>query len=225
MAIVSEILLGSQSLPLVKLARSLPTREITLSQAARLKESRNLFIVSVPVEAREAFDAAASEQPEVVDVLSVGQTPDGWFYQVITERSSELFDSHEPGEIDGALMEATITGDGWIAQQVFADYDALSMLRDRCQVAEVPFELLNIYSDPKEPDGRAQFGLTDRQYEAISTAFSLGYYDTPRTASTDDIAKELDISSPALSDLLRRAEHQLISQTLGPRKQLQTVSQ
>jgi len=224
MAIVAEILLGSQSLPLVKLARSLPNREITLSQAVRLEDSRHLFMVSVPVDAREGFDAAVSEQPEVVDVLSIGQTPDGWFYQVITERSSGLFDSHEPGEIDGALMEATITGDGWIGRKVFADYDALNTLRDRCQVAGVPFELLNIYSDPKDPDGRAQFGLTDRQYEAISVAFSLGYYDTPRTASTDDIAQELDISAPALSDLLRRAEHQLISQTLGPRKQLHTAS-
>ncbi|EMA07528.1 helix-turn-helix domain-containing protein [Haloferax denitrificans] len=220
MAIVAEVLLKSESLPLVKLAQSLPNDEITLTQAVSLEDSRQLFMLSVPADAREAFDAAASDQPEVLDVLSVGQTPDGWFYQVIIDESSGLFDPQEIEEMEGVLMEATITGDGWLERKVFADYDALSSLRDRCQVAGVQFELINIASNPENPDERAQFGLTDRQYEAMAIAFSLGYYETPRAASTADVADELDISAPSVSDLLRRAERQLISQTLGLRNRL-----
>ncbi|POG56207.1 helix-turn-helix domain-containing protein [Haloferax marisrubri] len=215
MAIVAEILLSSDVLPLVKLARSLPSREISLSQMIRLEDSKYIFMVSVEADARDAFEAKAVEQPEVVDVRPVGETPDGWFYQVITERASDVLESHDPTQFEGVLMEAIITGEGWIERKMFADYDALSTLRDRCQVYGLPFELLNISSDPEHPDERAQFGLTDRQYEAMRLAFSLGYYDTPRTASTAEVAAELGISAPALSDLLRRAEHRLISQTIA----------
>lgn len=215
MAIVAEILLSSDVLPLVELARSLPNREISLSRVIRLEESRYLFMVSITADSRESFEAEAGKQPEVVDVRSVGQTSDGWFYQVVAERTTDLLESHDPTEFEGVLLEATITGEGWIERKVFADYDALSTLRDRCEVYGLPFELRNISSDPENPGDRAQFGLTDRQYEAMRIAFSLGYYDTPRTASTAEVARELDISAPSLSDLLRRAEHRLISQTVA----------
>jgi len=215
MAIAAEILLSSDALPFVKLARSLPNQEISLSQMIRLDESRYIFMVSIPAGTREVFEAEASEQPEVVDVRSVGEAPDGWFYQILAERTTDLLESHDPTQFEGVLLDATITGEGWIERKVFADYDALSTLRDRCQMYGLPFELLNISSDPEHPDERAQFGLTDRQYEAIRVAFSLGYYESPRTASTDDVAQELDISAPAASDLLRRAEHRLISQTVA----------
>jgi predicted DNA binding protein len=60
--------------------------------------------------------------------------------------------------------------------------------------------------------------LTDKQYGAISTAFAEGYYDSPRKFSTDDLASELGVSAAAASDLLRRAEKQLISETVGPQQ-------
>ncbi|WP_148415960.1 helix-turn-helix domain-containing protein [Haloferax sp. KTX1] len=215
MAIVSEILLRSELLPLVGVARSLPTREISLSQLIRLDDARFLLMVSVEPEAKAAFEAEVDAQPEVADVRPVGETPKGWFYQVVTQRTTDQLESHDPSEFEGVLMEATVTGEGWVERKIFADYEALSTLRDRCQAYGLPFELLNISSDPERPDKQAQFGLTDRQYEAMSLAFSRGYYDTPRSASTADVARELDISAPALSDLLRRAEHRLISQTIA----------
>jgi predicted DNA binding protein len=99
---------------------------------------------------------------------------------------------------------------------VFSDYESLATLRDRCEVHDVPFELLNIASDPENDGERDQFGLTDKQYRAISIAFEEGYYDSPRTFTTDDLASELDVSAAAASGLLRRAERQLISETVGP---------
>ncbi|WP_148416593.1 helix-turn-helix domain-containing protein [Haloferax sp. KTX1] len=224
MAIVAEIFLSSEALPLVELARALPNREISLSQLIRLEGSRYLFMICIAADARAAFEAAASEQSDIVDVIPIGETPDGWFYQVVTERDSDVLESHDPTQFEGVLMEARITGDGWIERKVFADYDALSTLRDRCEVYELPFELLSISLNPENPSERAQFGLTDRQFEAIRTAFSLGYYDAPRTASTAEVARELGISAPALSDLLRRAEHRLIGQTVANGSALKPIA-
>ncbi|CQR51008.1 MULTISPECIES: hypothetical protein [Haloferax] len=70
MAIVAEILLRSELLPLVGLARSLPNREVSLSQLIRLDDARHLLMVSVEPEAKAAFEAEVDAQPEVADVGS-----------------------------------------------------------------------------------------------------------------------------------------------------------
>ena len=54
--------------------------------------------------------------------------------------------------------------------------------------------------------------LTDRQQEIVQTAFSMGYYEVPREASTDDIAREVDLDPSTVSEHLQRAEHNILSQ-------------
>lgn len=54
--------------------------------------------------------------------------------------------------------------------------------------------------------------LTDRQQEALLTAFEAGYYDTPRGASQSVVADALGITKATCSDLLHRAEGKLVEQ-------------
>jgi predicted DNA binding protein len=121
-------------------------------------------------------------------------------------------------------MDAAVTGEGLWELKVFSNYEAFSTLRDRCEAYGIPFELLNIASDPEDPGERDQYGLTDRQYQALSIAFAGGYYDSPRGMSTEDLAAELEITAASASDLLRRAERQLINQTLGAKEYLNTLT-
>lgn len=58
-------------------------------------------------------------------------------------------------------------------------------------------------------------GLTDRQYEALSTAWTSGYYSVPRDGDLETVADELGCATSTASDLLRRAEAQLVADTLG----------
>ncbi|SER74678.1 helix-turn-helix domain-containing protein [Natrinema salaciae] len=215
MAIVAEILLSERSLPLVGLARSIPSGEISLPHSIPL-ESWNCLMVSVDADSREAFERELDAQDEIRETTTIGKTGDGWFYQVFIDGDSLRVDGCDPDAFEGALLEATITGDGWRERKVFADYDAFTIFRDRCELNDLPVELLSIDSDPDDPDERTQFGLTDRQYTALTLAFSRGYYDSPRRTSTAQLADELDISAASVSNLLRRAEHQLVKQTLGP---------
>jgi len=224
MAIVAEILLADPSLPLVGLARALPSREISVANAVRLEDGQHLVTISVDDGSKDVFERELDSQSEITHVEPIGKTTDGWFYQVTIDGGSELFDSHDPAEVEGTLMEAAMTGEGLRELKVFSDYEALSTLRDRCEVHGTPFELLNIASDPENPGERDQFGLTDKQYRALSIALEGGYYDSPREMSTEELAAELDITAPAASELLRRAERQLISQTLGPEQYLNTLT-
>lgn len=224
MAIVAEILLADSSIPLVDLANSIPSGEISVSNAVPLGDGQYLLTLSVDDASREAFERELDAQVEIVDVAEIGQTADGWFYQVTIDSGSELFASHDPEQFEGVLLDATVTRDGLRELKVFSDYEAFSTLRDRCAVYGIPFELLNIASDPENPGERDRFGLTDRQYTALSLAFSRGYYDSPRRLSTQELADELGIAAASASDLLRRAEHQLISETLGPRQYLKRLT-
>lgn len=53
--------------------------------------------------------------------------------------------------------------------------------------------------------------LTPRQQEVLTTAFDLGYYEPTGAASGEDVADELDISPPTVSQHLQAAERKLVS--------------
>lgn len=53
--------------------------------------------------------------------------------------------------------------------------------------------------------------LSARQREAVETAFKIGYYEIPRKATSEDIAKELECATATASEHLRRAESKLIA--------------
>jgi len=52
--------------------------------------------------------------------------------------------------------------------------------------------------------------LTDRQREVLLAARELGYYATPREATLTEVAAALDVSKSACSDVLHRAEGNLV---------------
>ena len=57
--------------------------------------------------------------------------------------------------------------------------------------------------------------LTEKQQEAISLAFRLGYFDTPRKIRVDELAAKLGLASSTLAVHLRRAERHLLAEMLN----------
>lgn len=76
--------------------------------------------------------------------------------------------------------------------------------------ANVDLERLAEYRGPETTIDR----LTDRQREVIRTAHSLGYYDVPRAASTEDVAEELGLDPSTVAEHLQRAERNLVGEVL-----------
>jgi predicted DNA binding protein len=56
--------------------------------------------------------------------------------------------------------------------------------------------------------------LTERQQEALVRAYELGYYETPRSVSFEEVAAELDCASSTANELLRRAEATVVEAVL-----------
>lgn len=65
-----------------------------------------------------------------------------------------------------------LTPDGWYEKKVFEDYDRFNRLRTRFQEYGISTELISITQGSSSPDELPQYGLTDRQYEALTLAIS-----------------------------------------------------
>jgi hypothetical protein len=57
--------------------------------------------------------------------------------------------------------------------------------------------------------------LTQKQQNAIALAFRLGYFDTPRKVSVEQLAEKLGLASSTLAVHLRRAERRLLAEILN----------
>ncbi|WP_336326146.1 helix-turn-helix domain-containing protein [Halovenus sp. HT40] len=53
--------------------------------------------------------------------------------------------------------------------------------------------------------------LTDRQHEAVTVAVEAGYYDLPQEVTLDHVASQLGCSTGTAGELLRRAEHHVMT--------------
>ena len=71
--------------------------------------------------------------------------------------------------------------------------------------------LLERLTDYRGPTSHLD-SLTDRQQEIVQTAYSMGYYEVPREASTEEIASEVELDPSTVAEHLQRAEHNLLSQ-------------
>ncbi|MFC5135065.1 MULTISPECIES: bacterio-opsin activator domain-containing protein [Haloferacaceae] len=57
--------------------------------------------------------------------------------------------------------------------------------------------------------------LTDRQYEAVRTAYLAGYFEWPRTSTGEEVAGAMGITQPTFNRHLRTSERKLFSAVFG----------
>ena len=79
-------------------------------------------------------------------------------------------------------------------------------------VGRSTFHVQQLYDADSDADTDST-RLTGNQRDTVLTAYQLGYYDVPRGISQGELAGELDVSTSAISQQLRRATGQLIAST------------
>lgn len=76
---------------------------------------------------------------------------------------------------------------------------------------DVPLSVERVEEYGRQAGGMSAYSsLTERQREAITAALDVGYYDVPRTGSTEDIAERLGCAPGTASTILRRAESRIV---------------
>lgn len=89
----------------------------------------------------------------------------------------------------------------------------LADFQSYCRNHDIPLELTKLHTLSTLASGQ-EYDLTDAQREAMTVAYRLGYYDSPREVTRQDVANELGISPQAVGSRLQRGTRRLLSSTL-----------
>lgn len=114
----------------------------------------------------------------------------------IAEAHALVLDPPFPFTEDG--VRVTVVGEEAALQAAYAD------------VAEAVPVTVEWVGEYEAPEGGPLARLTERQRTALETAHGMGFYETPREVSYEDIAAELGIAPTTANELLRRAEARVV---------------
>ena len=221
MGLVAEFQIDCEALPLTDVAAAIPEATLTLEIQFNHGD-RPPFLVTIQDGSQPTIETALSDAFDVGAWTLVGLAGETHRYQVFPALSFEEQLGDHLNDLDG--LEALATADaiierievlpsGWRQTGWFANRDTFGEFSSFWQ-RNADFQLLRLtHDDESEPPGD---GLTDRQREALRIAYERGYFEIPRQASLEDIAAELEISASSVSERLRRAQTELIEETVAP---------
>ena len=169
--------------------------------------------VWVDVTDRDAIDTALAGDDTVGSASHLGPEAEGHWYSITTV--DQPLDAMGRGLLtaDGMLVRADLVEDEWVVQARVPDRSSLLTFREDLVADGFDVEVRRMRED--EDEASTQFGVTDPQREVLLLALERGYYTVPRNASLSDLAADLDISSQAASERLRRGTQTLVENTLA----------
>ncbi|GAB3674886.1 helix-turn-helix domain-containing protein [Halopiger thermotolerans] len=139
---------------------------------------------------------------------------DRWLFRLEFGERLKLFEEIV-SDNDGAILSANGRDGRWALQLLYHDRESVSTAHRLFEQYEYRVEVTRV-SGTEDLD-RVRTPLTEIQYETISKAHELGYFDVPRQVTLEELAAELGISHQALSERLRRSHAALISAELSDR--------
>ncbi|PGF18332.1 bacterio-opsin activator [Natrinema sp. CBA1119] len=196
-----------------------PNTKVTWEQSDITRDETHQMLVWVDGDDEmAAFDAGLEADPTVKPPLQVVEFDGRRLYQL------ELTDDGEqasvyPTVIEEAsvLREVTATHEGWLFRAAFPSDEALERFHAFFVDRDIGVELQQLQDGNVLTDGsRLQYGVTDRQREALVAAVDAGYLDIPRSCSLAELGERLDISPNATSERFRRGVETLIEHTVYP---------
>ncbi|ELZ61336.1 MULTISPECIES: helix-turn-helix domain-containing protein [unclassified Haloferax] len=188
-------------------------------QGLSLQPGLQLFIIQTRAEEGISEDDLLALD-EVIEATLLGQSSSKAIFKLSVELDETLATAFDRNT-NGAVMDSIrVTGEGWHKEELFKDYAEFTAFRTTCEENDIDVEILSLTQTSAHSDDNPPYGLTKRQHEALTLAFSGGYYERPRQVTAEQLAEDLDISQPAMSNLLRRGERQLLSETIDAQRHI-----
>lgn len=221
MGLVADFRIDCEALPLTDVATAIPDATLTL-EIQYNHGDRPPFLLTVHGGSRTVIESELSDAVDVGAWTLVGRAGDTYRYQIrpafsfeeqLGDQLADLAGLEALATADAIIERIEVLPNGWRQTGWFADRDTFGEFSSFWQ-RNGGFQLLRLTRDEEsEPPGD---GLTDRQREALRIAYELGYFAIPRRASLEDIAAELGIAASSVSERLRRAQTELIEETVAP---------
>lgn len=209
MSLVVEYRVSGDPVELPEAAAAVPDATIDVERWRQLGDEVAWYLW-VEAESFERVTDAFQGLSNVVDVTVLNDTGSVRLYSV---RLTPNVDA-PPLDLleEGAVTEGSVEPDGLhLTSRVSGRKVITGTWRYlRSHGIEVSVKRLTRASDD-ETAGR----MTGPQFDALMTAYEMGYFDADERVTHDDIAAELGISRSSLSSRLRRAERRIVREQLG----------
>jgi predicted DNA binding protein len=210
MSVICEFELHSADLPLCGVAATLETM-LTIDNVISGTSGEPALVFSTAGVDPEELETALRGAESVVESVAMESAIVESRYRVVldtdhVETYAELVDRQT------YPMGALVSDNGWRVSTQFAARSDLEAFRDACQDHGIDFRPRRLVESGIGDEG---YGLTDPQREALLAAHRLGYFDVPRSVDLSDLAAELETTTSALSERLRRGHEQLIAGTIA----------
>lgn len=210
MGFIAELHLVHDDLPLAPTIKRHP--ETTLrSEYVTSSPERTYQFVSVYGSEYGSIEDAMADDHTVSSPVRVATFDSRAIYRVTRETDLDVVPDRCAA--DGVFAFTVTSADqGWTARVHLPDRSSLTAFRSWCRDRNVSFHVTQLQDSANTDDKR--YALTENQREILLMAYYAGYFDIPRTATQDDLAKRLEISDSAVSQRIRRAVSELIGATI-----------
>lgn len=214
MAAIAEFTISVDSFPFETLLTALPDVEIELVQVVPMGERIAPYarLTGDRADLTDQFRTLVEEEPEIVSVRNVGEINGGLLVRIEWSTASRRLVA-ALAETEVTVLTARGSIDGWTFQVLAEDREDLADFKRRSRAFDCPVQLSTLGA-VSALSGVDEYDLTEAQREALELAFERGYFDSPRRASLEEIATELDITRQSLASRLRRGHKRLLASTL-----------
>jgi predicted DNA binding protein len=103
--------------------------------------------------------------------------------------------------------------DGKIKMAFLGEPGQLKNLLEKVEKMGLRFKVVSLADAKFSPESPLN-DLTNKQREVLVSAFEQGYYETPRRASSQQLAKKLKMKSSTLVEHRRKAEQRLLAKII-----------
>ncbi|WP_231188337.1 helix-turn-helix domain-containing protein [Haladaptatus sp. DYF46] len=160
---------------------------------------------------QDAFEQSVRADERVASLIPLDKGPKKKLYQIEWTRNIDhmlaAFREH-----DLIVEGATGTNETWRFTVRGPDHGNLSAFQQTCADYDIPLEIQRVWK-PGKPSA-AEYGITDKQREAIEYAFSDGYFNVPRETSLGELGEAVGITGQSFARRLRRGLYSLIKSTV-----------
>jgi len=209
MSIIADLRIRSGELVLAETLSALPELGLDLVTDVATDPSRPFLFVWVAGADLGTVEEAMTEDPTVGGVDRYTELDGRALYRVQVSDDTAVVTYPDWVELGANLREATWEDGWWHVCLRVPDRESLGAVEAWCRERGVDFELDGVYAD-RGPTASAD--LTARQREVLVRAYELGYFDIPRRQTMAALAEDLDLSSQAVSERLRRAYRTLVAE-------------
>lgn len=214
MGFIVDIHLSNDDLTLLPTIQSIHDTIIRRLYHVRLDDNTERLYISVSGQNEAAIEDAFENDHTIRDPTHVVTLGTRSIYSV------EVVSGTDPvptlhGQLGGFVLDTTSDDQGWIVNMYLPDREALLDICGYYNEHDVRFQITRL-SRSDIVGELDTLGLTEQQRDLLLMALYNGYYDIPRRASQEDLANQLEVSTSAISQQLRRATARLIMASLDP---------